>query len=496
MTVAAAAATLKREPAAGAVVFVVGVLAAAVIADVHAETVAPLALLLVILAAWHRTLLRWPNLLGVIVAVILFVPIKRYKLEANLPFDLEPYRLAVAAIVVCWLTSLLIDPRVRLRRTFLDAPLLLLLAGVFASVLANPSRVQSLSSYVAKSLTFFVSFLVVYSLLASVIRDRRGLEILLRQLTLGTTVLAVWGIVERRTGYNVFNHLEAILPPLDLQAQPELARAGRLRVLASAEHPIALGALFAMVIPLAIYLARATGRRRWLLVAAVLLLGLLATSSRTAVVMLVVVGLVFLWLKPRETWRLWPLLVPAVVVVHLMLPGAIGTIRQAFFPAGGIVAEQTVLVQGADPQLAGGRLRQLVPSLEEASRTPVFGQGWGTRITGFDSAFRNAPILDNAWLGLLLELGLFGFGIWLWLLLRSVRRLGRASKATDNADPQSWLFASFAASIAAFGVGMLTFDAFSFVQGAFMFWIILALAAVAIELDGRDDVIRRRALTG
>jgi polysaccharide biosynthesis protein PslJ len=484
------AAALRREPAAAIVLLVVGALAVTVVANIHPETIAPLALLLVILAAWHRTLLRWPNILGVLVAVILFVPIKRYKFEANLPFDLEPYRLAVAVVVACWLTSLLIDPRVRLRRTFLDKQLLLLLAAVLASVLANPSRVQSLSSYVAKSLTFFVSFLLVYWFVTSVIRDRHGLETLLRQLTLGTTIVAIWAIVERRTGYNVFEQLESVLPPLDFQGDTEISRGGRLRVIGSAQHPIALGALFAMVVPIAVYLNRSTGNRRWLLPAAVLLLGLLATGSRTAVMMLVAIGLVFLWLKPRETRRLWPLAVPAVVVVHAVLPGAIGTFRLAFFPPGGLINEQTVLVPGGDPQLAGGRIRQLVPSLEEASRTPLFGQGWGTRITGFDSVFRNAPILDNAWLGLLLELGLVGFSVWLWLLLRSVRRLGRASKAADDDDPLSWLYAALAAAIAAFGVGMFTYDAFSFIQIAFVFWILLAFAAVGLEFSRNDDALR------
>jgi O-antigen ligase len=361
-----------------------------------------------------------------------------------------------------------------------------MLCGVLASILANPARVNSLSSYVAKSLMFFLSFLLVYWLVVSLVRDRRSIEILFRQLTIGTAIVAVWAIVERRTGYNVFDQLERVLPPLDFQREVQTTRAGRLRVVGSAQHPIALGALFAMVIPLAIYLATVTGRRLWWLLGGVVLLGLFATASRTAVVMLIVIGLVFLWLKPRQTRQLWPLVVPLVVVVHLVLPGAIGTLRQAFLPTGGLIAEQTVLVEGADPQLAGGRIRQLVPSIEEASKTPIFGQGWGTRITGFDNVFRNAPILDNAWLGLLLELGAVGFGAWLWLVLRSVRRLGRASKSTDDADPRSWLLAALAASTAAFALGMLTFDAFSFIQVAFVFWILLALGAAAIELEGEE----------
>ena len=38
------------------------------------------------------------------------------------------------------------------------------------------------------------------------------------------------------------------------------------------------------------------------------------------------------------------------------------------------------------------------PMLSEAAGYPIFGEGLGTRITGFSSTFRNAPILDNQWL--------------------------------------------------------------------------------------------------
>ena len=42
----------------------------------------------------------WPHLLGGLILVIMLVPIRRYSLPANLPFQLELYRLVVAALVV------------------------------------------------------------------------------------------------------------------------------------------------------------------------------------------------------------------------------------------------------------------------------------------------------------------------------------------------------------------------------------------------------------
>ena len=38
----------------------------------------------------------WVGLICVLVAVVMFIPIRRYALPGNLPFELEPYRLLVA----------------------------------------------------------------------------------------------------------------------------------------------------------------------------------------------------------------------------------------------------------------------------------------------------------------------------------------------------------------------------------------------------------------
>ena len=110
---------------------------------------------------------------------------------------------------------------------------------------------------------------------------------------------------------------------------------------------------------------------------------------------------------------------------------------------------------------------------------PILGQGLGTRQTGEDNPLRNAPILDNQWLGLFLDVGLVGLFGWIWLIVRSVRRLGRVARTRGS--PEGMLAAAFAASITGFAVAMLTYDALAFVQAAFVFWVILALSAVLVR---------------
>jgi O-antigen ligase len=414
----------------------------------------------------------WRAPLVALLLVILFIPIRRYTMPADLPFELEPYRLLVVALAVCWFLALLADPRTRLHSSGLEAPLFSFTLAALGSVLVNQTRVEALrlDANVVKTLTFFASFVVVFYFVVSVARRMSLIDLAIRVLVVGGGVLAVCAVVESRTGFNLFDHLEGRVPFLQLSFPAEIPpRGARLRAYASAQHPIALAAALVMLVPLALYLARSTARRRWYLVAGVLAVGALSTVSRTSIVMLVVVILVFLWLRPRETLRWWPVLVPAVVVVHLAIPGTIGTLRSAFFPQGGLVAEQS----------AAGRIEDFAPSRAEFARQPFLGQGYGTRqVTGEQ---RNARFLDNQWLGTLLETGLAGALSLLWLFVRAIRRASRAAK--QDATSRGWLLTAIAASVMAYAVGMFTFDAFSFIQVTFLLFILLGLGSILVSQE-------------
>jgi hypothetical protein len=231
--------------------------------------------------------------------------------------------------------------------------------------------------------------------------------------------------------------------------------------------------------PLAIYLARRTRNGAWLGAIAVLFVGIASTNSRTGLVMLLVVGIVFLWLRPKETVRLWPALIAGAVAVQLLVPGTLGSIKESFFPAGGLLAEQA--------QFAGwegsGRIADLGPTLKQWSYQPLFGEGFGTRVTD-PGPDQNALILDDQWLGTLVEVGAVGFIAWAWFFGSLVRRLGRAARR-DLSD-RGWLMAALAASIAAFASGMLTYDAFSFIQVTFVAFVIAAMGAVVLRSDATD----------
>jgi hypothetical protein len=436
----------------------------------------------------RTAVIPWEYLIGAVILVVLFVPIKRYEFVVDLPFDLELYRMVLALVIGLWVLALLADRRMTLRGSFLDKPLALFLIAILGSIFSNLPRLvetktrillgspfarEELAGDVLKKVLFLLSFYLMFYLIVSVVRTEGSILRVLRVLVAGSAIVGLFGIVEARTGYNVFDHLRSVLPILrfdGLISDESIARGGRLRVYASAQHPIGLATLLVMMIPFAIFLWRTTRQARWALASTVIFLGAISTVSRTSITTMVAVVAVYAWLRRDEVKRLWPLIVPAVVVIHFALPGAIGGIQGAFFPSQGLLADQTQF-QG---RASGERID---PEIQRIEENPAFGQGYGTRIT--EAGLRqNAHVLDNERLGTTSETGLIGFAAWLWFFGRFIRRAGRESRR--DSSPRGEFLVAAASAIAAFAVSMITFDAFSFIQVTFVMYVVAALGACAV----------------
>jgi polysaccharide biosynthesis protein PslJ len=290
--------------------------------------------------------------------------------------------------------------------------------------------------------------------------------------------VALATLVEWKNGYNFFNHLERLCPLLDLNQSmiPQVPeRAGRPRAYASSQHAIALGAAFVMLLPLALYLFKRTNYKPWMVAALLLVMGALATTSRTAVTMLVALLFVFLWIKRKETVRMLPMLLPLILVLQVAMPGTLGTFKAILFPKEGLISEEQ---QGEG--VGTGRVQDLGPSLQEWGRKPLFGEGFGTRLTSLFDKKQNARIVDDQWLSSLLETGAIGVAALLWLIVRAVRRLKLLAKRDDSSF--GWLLTGLAAAITAYGIGMVTYDAFSFIQVTFLFFLLLGISGAALAL--------------
>jgi O-antigen ligase len=440
-----------------------------------------------LLAVLHRRLLRWEIATAGIVLSILLIPVTRYVLPGNLPFNLEPYRLLVGVVALGWLASLLGQPDARWRRTGFFLPLLAVGVTVVVSVGLNVGRLggAGVQENVVKQISLFASFFVVMLLAAVAITTRRQLDVVVRALVVGGAIVAALSLVEYRTGFNAFNHLHTVLPVLTFNEAGLPAvlqeRGGGSRIYGSAQHPIALSALLMMLIPLGLYMTQVSSQKRWWGATALIAMAALATVARTGTVMLLVELLVLLALRPRQMLRLWPYALPVILVMPFAAPEALGGIKSAFMPQGGLIAEQTTNAG----QVSSNRLADVGPALREWSSQPLFGQGYGTRITDVRDPNSNALILDNQWLATLLETGLLGLLAVLWLFGRAVHRSGRASRRDQT--PFGWLPSALAAAITGFLVGMLTFDAFAFAQVTFLCFVLIGLSVPAARLTRRNE---------
>jgi O-antigen ligase len=185
--------------------------------------------------------------------------------------------------------------------------------------------------------------------------------------------------------------------------------------------------------------------------------------------MIVVAALTFLWLRPADIRRMSWAIVPGLLAIHVALPGTLGALKQSFMPSGGLIAQQ----QYGAGQSSHARLAAFGPAITMWQKEPLFGRGYGAPVSIWGS-----ENLDDQWLGTLLTTGIVGFVGWLWFVCRAVRRLGREAKR--DTTERGWLLAALTASVAGFAAGMLTFDAFAFIQVTLLLFISLALGSALL----------------
>ena len=289
----------------------------------------------------------------------------------------------------------------------------------------------------------------------------QAVDTILTALVVGGSVLAVLGVIESRTGRTPFDGLQRFLPFLTPINGEIFHRGENFRAMASAEHPISFGALLVVLTPFALYLAFKRRKRVYWLALVLLAVGATSSVSRTTVAMLVAVAVTFFVIKPEETIRFAPLLVPFLVAAHFATPGTLGTLKASFF---------------GEKNSNTGRTQDYGPAFAQISGEPVFGTGFGTRITTGPDA--NAAILDNQWLASLIETGVVGAFALAWLFGRFVRQVGRAARASP--EPESWLLLALTSSVAAYAVGMFLFDAFSFIQVTLVLFVLLGLGSALV----------------
>lgn len=441
-----------------------------------------------------RTVLGSARLLVFLVLVVMFVPIRRYSLPSALPVHLEPYRLVLVLLTLGTLLSLLVDRRWRLRRLGFGGVFAALVVTSLVSIALNLESIaeEGLTATVVTKLFLLLSLVSAYLVVRLLIASEDHVRVLVRALVGSAAVVALAAIVESRIKRNLFDAVLGAVPVLertrDATAQ---VRGSALRAIGSAQHSIALGALLASVLPLAVYLlwrdAGERGQRRWVWGCAtgVIVLGVVATVSRTAALMLVVAGVVGLALRPRAVTALAVACLPVLLVVYLALPAPTRALTKSFFPSSGLLAQQ----QGREgSNRSTGRLADVGPTVDNVGHRPLFGRGYGTRVV--EGPRTNAALIDNEYLSRAEETGLIGL---LPLVLLILLPLGRMwQRARTDASWRGDLAAALACSFAGYGLSLFLYGGWAYAQEVLVFFMLVAVAGWLVT-EGTPDRLAARA---
>jgi O-antigen ligase len=239
-------------------------------------------------------------------------------------------------------------------------------------------------------------------------------------------------------------------------------------------HPIELGVVAGVVLPIAVAVAlRKDGRgpiRRWLPV------GFLASSipvsvSRSALIAVAVgLGLLVVLLPPAKRVVALFLAPVAVGAVFLGTPGYIGTLG-------------SFITMGSDDSSITARIDDY-PLVERLVRAhPWFGTGGGTYIPA-----NPLDIFDNQYLKALVELGVVGLiGLVLFLVLPVVTAMTARRRSTDL-DLRT-ICAALAGSAAAGATCSFTFDSMSFATFSGTFALVVGLIGACWVIAQRERVL-------
>jgi O-antigen ligase len=391
----------------------------------------------------------------------------------------SPAQLVGLAIGLWWVAEWLAQPW---PRSGVVQPLkrcaLAFVAAVLVSYLVATTRPISPDEQLSadRALLSIVAWVGLMMAAMDGITTRAGFDALLRRVALLGGLEAALGLLQLLTGQTFIEYLH--LPGLvDSGGGGDLiSRGGFLRPAGTATHPLEFGVTLAMLLPLALHFAVTdAGRRtlfaRWFPVASIAL-AVALTISRSAIICTAVALPVFLTCWPAHLRRrVYFSAVSLVAVLTVAMPGFLGTLRGLF------------LGVGNDPS-AVSRTSSYGIAWSFIVRAPVFGRGMGTFLPWY-------RILDNQYLGSLIELGFVGLACMLTLFIVGAVTAWRLRKPPATSECQSAapssLGCALAAGILGGSVSFAFFDAWGFSIVPSMLFLMFGCAGALRRLTLEGD---------
>ncbi|WP_433876422.1 O-antigen ligase family protein [Sinomonas atrocyanea] len=294
---------------------------------------------------------------------------------------------------------------------------------------------------------------------------------LTRWVLAGGSFCAIIAIIQFTTRINPVEWFPAVLPGFSENgaASSFQVRDALMRVAGTTLHPIELGVVTAMLLPLAVWRAinDPLGRRwtHWLTVALLLMANALAVS-RSALLAIAVALMVMVPALPPLARRWTTVVIPgALAAFFVAVPGLVSTLA-------------TSVAEGGDDSSIQWRLDDYPLAENLVGSHPWFGSGPGTYLPlDAKDNFDNQYLLTAVTLGIV---GLVAFAAY-----TVVPALSALGVMWTSKDPSLRLLASSAAAgslIAA--VASATFDSMSFPVFALIFPFFIGLGGAARRMQG------------
>lgn len=305
------------------------------------------------------------------------------------------------------------------------------------------------------------------------IRSRDRFDVLVRRLIFAGGAAAALGVFQFISGQAWVDRISVPGLSVNTSLSGLFERSGFNRPAGTAIHPIEFGAVITMILPLAINYAmtdRTRGfGRRWFPVLAISLAVVLSISRSAIISAIVGVAVVAMAWSPAVRRQALVIITAFMGVVCLTIPGLLGTLTGLFT---GITGDSS----------AQSRTGSYGIAAQFIERSPVFGRGFSTFLPKY-------RILDNQYLGLVIEIGLVGLLTVLGLFVvagmcaRRMRTIG-----VDEHTQQ--LGQSLAAAVGAGAIGLAFYDGFGFPMATGILFLVLGLAGAGLRLVRAENRTR------
>jgi hypothetical protein len=417
---------------------------------------------------WPRTTRPLPWLIAAFIAMLWLVPFNTIQLSASLPIDLKFDRLVLPEIFVVWVLALAVggvrSPRVKLTPIHAGIGIFALIACF--SVVLDAGYLNQVQEFETsfKKISLLLDYGLFFLMIASVVRPAEVRSFL--KYTLWLAVVAALGTIwQYRTHYDVFYDLSAKLLPGVFSVQPAQQgtdEIGRYLTVGPAEIPLECVAMMSMALPIALVgMMRSESTRNRVLygLAACILIGAaVSTYRKSALLAPVAIILALAYYERKRLLRLAPLGLVSFVVVHIVSPGALGSVLFQVQP--GNLGVNTVSDRASDYDAVRPDLWSHMP----------FGMGYGS----YDHVLYR--VLDSEILNRLVDVGVIGLLAFVGLVLSIVVTANRPIRERDPRWAEVGLVVGPAAI--AYFVLCFLFDVDSFPHTPYILMSLAGLMAV------------------